>query len=62
LGSIAAGISFPFWTIVVFRSPFISLWIFSVVAALLLVFTHRANIGRLLSGEEKQASFLFKKK
>lgn len=62
LGSISAGISFPLWVIVVFRSPYISLWVFSVVAALLLVITHRKNIQRLRAGQENKASFLFGKK
>lgn len=61
LGSISAGISFPAWVILVFHSQYISLWIFSGIAAILLVHTHRANIRRLLRGEEKIASFLFRK-
>ena len=61
VGSISAGITFPVWVIVVFRSPYISLWIFSIVAALLLVITHRKNIKRLKNGQENKASFLFKK-
>ncbi len=62
LGSIIAGLSFPVWIILVYRSPFRSLWIFSVVASLLLVYTHRKNIRRLLDGNENKATFLFKKK
>jgi acyl phosphate:glycerol-3-phosphate acyltransferase len=62
LASISAGISFPAWVILVFHSQYISLWIFSVITAILLVFTHRANIKRLLNKEEKVASFLFRKK
>lgn len=62
LGSILAGISFPFWVIVVFRSPFVSLWMFSVIAAVLLVITHRKNIQRLRAGKENKATFLFRKK
>jgi glycerol-3-phosphate acyltransferase PlsY len=62
LGSVSAGISFPVWVIVVFNSPYISLSIFSLVAAMLLVITHRKNISRLRAGEENRATFLFRKK
>lgn len=62
LGSISAGISFPVWVILVFRSPYFSLWIFSIVATILLIITHRKNIRRLKQGQENKASFLFKKK
>jgi len=61
LGSICAGISFPVFIILLYKTPFISLWIFSIVAAILLTLTHRKNIQRLLAGEESKASFLFKK-
>lgn len=59
VGSISAGITFPVWVILVFRSPYISLWIFSIVAAILLIITHRKNIKRLINGQENKASFLF---
>jgi glycerol-3-phosphate acyltransferase PlsY len=62
LGSISAGISFPLWVIIVFRSPYISLWIFSMLAAVLLILTHRKNIRRLKAGQENKATFLFRKK
>lgn len=62
VSSISAGLSFPVWVILVFQSEFLSLWIFSGLAALLLIYTHRANIKRLIKGEEKQASFLFRKR
>ncbi len=62
LGSISAGLSFPAWVILIYHSQYLSLWIFSGVAALLLIYTHRANIKRLINGEEKAASFLFKNK
>lgn len=61
LGSISAGISFPAWVILVYNSQYLSMVIFSAVAAVLLIVTHRPNIKRLLKGEEKVASFLFKK-
>ncbi len=62
VGSISAGITFPVWVILVFRSPYISLWIFSMIAAILLIITHRKNIKRLRKGQENKASFLFSKK
>jgi glycerol-3-phosphate acyltransferase PlsY len=62
LSSIAAGISFPGWLIFIYRSDYRSLWIFSLTAAVLLIFTHRKNIVRLLKGTENKASFLFKSK
>ncbi|MFC2129702.1 glycerol-3-phosphate 1-O-acyltransferase PlsY [Bacteroidota bacterium] len=62
VGSISAGISFPAWVILIYHSQYLSLWIFSGVAASLLIYTHRTNIKRLIKGEEKVASFLFRKK
>ena len=61
LSSILAGVSFPIWVFFVFKSPFLSLRIFSVLIAVLLIITHMNNIKRLLKSEEKKASFLFKK-
>jgi acyl phosphate:glycerol-3-phosphate acyltransferase len=62
LGSIMAGISFPFLVIFVFKSDVLSLVIFSIVVSILLVLTHLKNIKRLLKHEESKASFLVKKK
>lgn len=62
LGSVLAGISFPIWLIFVFRIPYSGLQIFSVLVAVLLIFTHRKNISRLLKGEENKADFLFGRK
>ena len=62
VASITAGISFPIWIILIYRSPFASLWWFSVVAAVLLFLTHRRNIVRLIRGTESKATFLFRKK
>ena len=61
VGSMSAGLSFPVWVILVFKSPFASLWIFSILAALLLLFTHMKNVQRLFAGNENKASFLFRK-
>ena len=62
LASVSAGLSFPLWVIFVYQAEYLSLTIFAIIAALLLVFTHRSNLKRLLKGEEKQASFLFRRR
>ena len=62
VASLTAGFSFPLWIILIYSSPFTSLWWFSVVAAVLLLFTHRRNIVRLVRGTESKATFLFRKK
>lgn len=62
LGSVAAAISFPIFIFFVFDYPLISLKIFSVIVAVLLIITHMKNIKRLINSEEEKASFLFKKK
>ncbi len=61
VGSMVAGISFPLFIILVFHSDYAFLNIFSVVISVLLIVTHRKNIGRLLRGEENKATFLFKR-
>lgn len=61
ISSIAAGISFPIWIILVFKSQNTYINLFSGVVALLLIITHMKNIKRLAAGEEKKAGFLFKK-
>jgi acyl phosphate:glycerol-3-phosphate acyltransferase len=60
--SMAAGLSFPVWVILIYNSDYLSLGVFSIVAAILLILTHRANIVRLIAGKESKASFLFRKK
>ncbi|MDR1673442.1 MAG: glycerol-3-phosphate 1-O-acyltransferase PlsY [Bacteroidales bacterium] len=60
LSSLIMGISYPISIIFVFKSEFISLKIFSIGICLILILTHRKNIFRLLHGEEKKATFLFK--
>jgi glycerol-3-phosphate acyltransferase PlsY len=59
LGSLIAVLTYPIWIILVFRSDFLSLRIFSLVVVLLVMITHRSNILRLVRGEEKS---LFRKK
>jgi glycerol-3-phosphate acyltransferase PlsY len=55
LSSMIAGLSFPVLIIVVFETTTISLVIFSMVIAVLLLFTHQKNIERLLAREESKA-------
>ncbi len=62
VSSIIAGLSFPVLIILVFKSPYLSLNIFSGIMTLLVILTHRKNIIRLINGTENKADFLFKKK
>jgi len=62
VGSMVAGISFPIWIILVFKTDNPVLLGFSLIVALGLLATHHQNIGRLLRGEEKKASWLVRKK
>ena len=58
LSSILAGFSFPFVIVLIFHTTTPSLIIFSLVVAVLLLFTHQKNIERLLRKEENKATFL----
>jgi len=62
ISSIVAGLSMPFWVIFIFKSPYKTLQLFSLLIAVLLIITHLKNIRKLLKGEEKKAGFLFKNK
>lgn len=53
LGSLIAVLSYPLWIMVVFRADYLSIRIFSLVVVALVLITHRANIHRLLRGQEK---------
>ncbi|MDR0688585.1 MAG: glycerol-3-phosphate 1-O-acyltransferase PlsY [Prevotellaceae bacterium] len=57
LGSLCAGLSFPPVVIFLLREPKLSIRIFVIFACLLLFYTHRKNIRRLLSGTEPKTSF-----
>lgn len=52
LGSMLAVISYPVWIIWVFKSEYLSFKIFSLFMVVLILFTHRSNIKRLLKGKE----------
>jgi glycerol-3-phosphate acyltransferase PlsY len=58
LGSLTAVISYPVWTLWIFRAESLTIRIFSLVVLALVLLTHRSNIRRLLTGQEKS---LFKK-
>ena len=63
LGSISAAILFPVLTMFIGTNYLIpqehamQYLIFSILLALFVIFNHRANIKRLVNGEEKQISF-----
>lgn len=61
LSSILAAVSFPLFTIFVFKRDEPLFIAFGIAAALLVVLTHKKNISRLLNGEESKAN-LFKSK
>lgn len=55
LGSMAAAVSFPVIIMLVYKSSIPSLTIFSLVIAVVVLFTHQKNIERLLRKEESKA-------
>jgi acyl phosphate:glycerol-3-phosphate acyltransferase len=61
LSSMITGMVYPILIIIVFNNTIISLSIFSLVIAILLLFTHQKNIERLLKKEEAKAK-IFKRK
>ena len=67
IGSIMAAILFPVLCLFISENFIvsgskISLIIFSVILALIVIFNHRENIKRLLKGEEKQLNIEKNKK
>jgi len=56
LSSMISGLSFPVLIIIVFKETTPSLVIFSLIMAILMLFTHQKNIERLLRKEEKKAN------
>jgi len=62
LSSMSAGLMFPVSVILIFKTSYLSLTIFSILIALLLVYTHRQNIRRILYHEESKASQLLHRK
>ncbi|MCD4710595.1 MAG: glycerol-3-phosphate 1-O-acyltransferase PlsY [Bacteroidales bacterium] len=58
LGSLVAVLTYPVWIILVFRSEYLTIRIFSLLVVVLVLITHRSNILRLVQREEKS---LFRK-
>jgi glycerol-3-phosphate acyltransferase PlsY len=54
LSSILAGIAFPIFILVIFNEPEHLYRAFAIMVALMVVFTHQKNIGRLLKGSESK--------
>ena len=61
LGSILAGIAFPLFISLVFKTQVLSLVIFSSLVAVLIIVTHQKNIQRLLKNDENK-TYLFGKR
>jgi len=61
LSSIITGFTYPILIILVFKVTTLSLCVFSLVIAILLLFTHQKNIERLINKEESKAK-IFKKR
>ncbi len=59
LGAITAAVAFPLIIIFYFKTDFLWLDLFSVFLSAAVIFAHRKNIKRLLSGEESKMN-LFK--
>ena len=52
LVSMIAAILFPIIVILIYKTEYISLQVFSIIMSLLIIVTHKKNIGRLLRREE----------
>lgn len=61
LGSLVSAIMFPIFIIFVFKTLVPSLIVFSIIVALLVILTHKKNIGRLINREESK-TYLFRRK
>lgn len=62
VGSMLASLSYPISVYFLEPNATWPLVVFSFAVPVLLIFTHRANVKRLLEGKENKADFLFKKK
>ena len=58
LSSILAGVAFPIFILLIFNEPEHLYRVFAVIVALMVVFTHQKNIGRLLNGSESKVLIL----
>ena len=61
VGSMVAGLSIPVLFVGVFGYRDLSVVVFSLAVAVLVVYTHRKNIKRLMAGEEMKSRILVKK-
>lgn len=61
VGSMVAGLSIPVLFVGVFGYSDLSVVVFSLAVAVLVVYTHRKNIKRLMAGEEMKSRILVKK-
>lgn len=61
LSSMTAGVSFPIFLNLVLKNENQTLMVFSVVVAILLIITHKKNIGRLLKRQETKVNLFVKK-
>jgi glycerol-3-phosphate acyltransferase PlsY len=62
LGSMTAAVAFPIIVVYVLKIHAQSLVIFSVLIAIMVLLTHKKNIGRLLRNEEPKTRLINKKK
>ncbi len=62
LGSMTAAVAFPIIVVYVLKIYAPSLVIFSVLIAIMVLLTHKKNIGRLLRNEEPKTKLINKKK
>lgn len=58
LSSILASIAFPVFILVIFNEPEHLYRVFAIVVALMVLFTHQKNIGRILKGNESKVPIL----
>jgi acyl phosphate:glycerol-3-phosphate acyltransferase len=58
LSSILASVAFPIFILIIFNEPEHLYRVFAVIVALLVLFTHQKNIGRLLKGNESKVPIL----
>lgn len=61
LSSMVAGVMFPILIVFVFKEDYPVLIVFSCIISVLLIFTHRKNIKRLLAGTESKI-YLWRRK
>lgn len=57
ISSISAALAFPIIIYLLEKNNSLTLTIFSIIAAVIIIFTHKSNIKRLIVGEEKKISF-----